>query len=158
MNRTRKNSDVQKSSKKITPEKTSTKKSKDDEMHEIPDELQNLVNEAPPAVKRSFMAMLQTQSRQVGGHPLYEKFTPEHIDKFLDYCHKGDEYSYKITSSNRWFSLAYTALAIGFLIFLIIYLLPANVDILTEILKILISVAGGFGIGYGWKSSKEKKK
>ncbi|MDW7680573.1 MAG: hypothetical protein SCK70_08405 [bacterium] len=133
-------------------------KEKNDQLENLPEEIQEFVKDAPPAVRRSFTAMLQTRSSQFIGHPLFEKFTPEHIDNFLDYSYKDDENTFRLTSSNRWFYLIYTILFVAFLVFLIIYLLPSNQEMLSEILKILISLAGGFGIGYGWKSYRETKK
>jgi len=98
LNKKKTTDDIQKDKQEPT-DKIKKTEEKVNHLDNIPDEIKEFVKDAPPDVRGSFMAMLQTQSRQVGGHPLYEKFTPEHIDKFLDYCHKDDEYTYKLSSS-----------------------------------------------------------
>lgn len=92
------------------------------------------------------------------GHPLFDKFNDKHIDKFLDYSQEDDNNLYKLRSTNRWFTLIYTIVGIGFLIFLIIFLLPSNKDLLVEILKLIVIFAAGVGGGYGLKSHLNKQK
>lgn len=121
-------------------------------------EFQQFVDEAPPHVRSILMQM--TRTMQVGRsfpHPLFDKFTPEHIDKFLDYSYKDDEYTYSLARSNRWFYLAYSLLFAGLLVFLIVYLAPQHKDLLADILKMLAVFAGGFGAGFGAKSLLGKR-
>lgn len=113
---------------------------------------QQLVESAPPEVRGLLMAMTRTQVRGPIPHPLYDKFTPEHIDKFLDYSHQDGVNAYSFQSSNRWFYLAYAILLVVFLAFLIVFLAPNHKDLLADILKILAIFGGGFGIGFGAKS------
>jgi len=104
------------------------------------------------------MAMMQTFSKKMPGHPFLEKLTPEHINKLLDYSYQDGENQFRFKSSNRWFHLAYTILGIGSLLSLIFYLTPIDKDLLTEFLKLLIVFASGLGSGYGLKSYQEKKR
>ena len=119
---------------------------------------QQLVESAPPEVRGLLMAMTRTQVRGPIPHPLYDKFTPEHIDKFLDYSHQDDVNAYSFQSSNRWFYLAYAILLVVFLAFLIVFLAPNHKDLLADILKILAIFGGGFGTGFGVKAYLERKK
>jgi hypothetical protein len=48
------------------------------------------------------------------------------------------------------------SLALAFLLFLIVFLLPKDKDFLTKIVELLIVFGGGFGVGYGLKSKKNK--
>ncbi|MBF0464568.1 MAG: hypothetical protein HQK88_00285 [Nitrospirae bacterium] len=90
-------------------------------------------------------------------HPIIEKFTTNHVDKFLDYSRESDKEIYKLQSSNRWFHLAYAFLILIFLVFLITFLANTNKELLSDILKILLIFVGGFGSGYGFKAYKDKK-
>ena len=106
------------------------------------------------------MSMMQT-APPVGGsrsHPLFEKFTDDHVHEYLDYTQRDDDHEHNLKSSNRWFHLAYTLIGIAFFGFLIVYLLPKDKALLNEILKLLVTFAGGVGSGYGLKSYMESKK
>ncbi|MFH1154369.1 MAG: hypothetical protein V1793_11180 [Pseudomonadota bacterium] len=120
----------------------------------------NLPDDMPQEVKRTIqMAMMSSSS--MGGprhHPLFEKFTEEHVHKYLDYIQKDDDNEFSLRSSNRWFYLFYTTLGVCFFLFLVIYLLPNNKVFLDEILKLFVTFAGGLGSGYGLKVLKDKKK
>ncbi len=47
---------------------------------------------------------------------------------------------------------------IGALIFMFLvwFLMPGHADLITQILQIGVSVGGGFGLGYGYRSFKER--
>jgi len=76
------------------------------------------------------------------------------IDKLLDLNEEDNKRSYSFASWGRLFHLGYVMVALSFIIFLIVYLLPNNKDILNDLLKVLVGLAGGFGLGYGYKSMK----
>lgn len=119
-------------------------------------DFEELAKSATPEVQRLLMAV----RTQIGGprhHPLFDKFTSEHVGKFLDYAHQGEENAYRLSSSSRYFHLIYAGLFVLFLGFLIVYLLPHHKDLLAEILKLLAIFAGGFGAGFGVKSYLGKK-
>ncbi|MCK6559852.1 hypothetical protein HUU39_00785 [candidate division KSB1 bacterium] len=120
-----------------------------------------IAEQIPEPARKMFqmqMAMMQTVSRRAPSHPLFEKFTPQHIDKFLDYSQKEDENKYKLQSTNRWFHLVYVTLGLGSLLALIFFLAPQNQELLTEFLKLLVVFASGVGSGYGLRSYQERKK
>ncbi len=125
------------------------------------DLIAGLPDDMPPEMKRMIsMGMMQT-SHQGGisrSHPLFEKFTEDHVDKYLDYVQRDDDNEYNLRSSNRWFSLLYTLIGVTFFGFLIVYLLPKDKVLLNDILKLLITFAGGVGSGYGLKSYIERRK
>ena len=123
---------------------------------ELPEEIAEVLEDMSPKVRREItMAMTQMSTRGGLGHPLFEKFTEKHIDKFLDYSQRDDDNEYKLKSSNRWFYLIYSALGISVFIFLIIYLLPQNKDFLLDIFKLFVAFVGGLGSGFGLKSLRK---
>ena len=100
------------------------------------------------------MSMMQS-TPPVGGsrsHPLFEKFTEDHVHKYLDYIQRDDDNEHNLRSSNRWFHLVYTIIGIAFFGFLIVYLLPKDKALLNDLIKLLVTFAGGVGSGYGLKS------
>lgn len=123
---------------------------------ELPEEFAEALQDMPPRMRRSItMEMMQTSLRGSFSHPLVEKLTEEHIDKFLDNSQKDNDNEYKYKSSNRWFYLMYSALGIALFVFLIIFLLPQNEDLLLDIFKLLVAFIGGLGSGYGLKSLRK---
>jgi hypothetical protein len=121
-------------------------------------EFAELIENAPPEAKALLMHMTRTQFGSPAPHPLYHKFTPEHVDKFLDYSHQDDVNAYNLAKSNRWFHLAYVAAVVAFLVFLIVYLAPNHKDLLVDILKIIVAFGGGFGAGFGTKTYLERRR
>ncbi|MBD3384033.1 hypothetical protein GF407_03820 [candidate division KSB1 bacterium] len=136
-------------------EKVNSQKKTKNDNHEIQEDIAEALDDMPPKMRRSItMAMMQTSTRDNIGHPLFEKFTEEHIDKFLDYTQKDDENEYKYKSSNRLFYLIYAILIIALFIFLIAFLLPHDKDLLNDIFKLIVAFLGGLGSGYGLKSRR----
>ena len=123
--------------------------------------LAELPEDMPSEMKR-VVSMAMTQASFPGAasrsHPLFDKFTDEHIHKYLDYIQRDDDFEHDLRGSNRWFYLAYTVIGVIFFGFLIVYLLPKDKALLNDILKLLIAFAGGVGSGYGLKSYIENKK
>ncbi len=74
------------------------------------------------------MSMMQMFSGSAGpvSHPLFEKFTEGHIDKFLDYSQKDDQNKFYFHSSNRWFRLVYVIIAVTVFLFIVIFLPMIN--------------------------------
>lgn len=122
-------------------------------VREAPPEVREFLEKAPPEVRKTFMGV---STRTVMGspfpHPIFDKFTPQHVDKFLDLNEEESKRSFKFACQGRWFALGSGIIALGFIIFLVIYLLPNNRELLVDILRILIIFAGGFGAGFGYKS------
>ncbi len=113
---------------------------------------------APPPMRGAIMQFMRMQGGRPFTHPIFDNFSSEHVTKFLDYSHADDVHEYTLVRENRWFHLAYAILGVGLLIFLIVFLLPTNRDLLTEILRIFLAFGGGFGAGFGAKSYLEKRK
>lgn len=120
-----------------------------------------LMEDAPPEVREKIVQMLALSSHTSRGvsshHPLFDKFTEEHVDKFLDYSHDDDVRSHDIQKSNRVFNLIYFLVFLSFIVFLIVYLLPIDKNLLLDLIKIIVAFAGGFGTGYGVKGHFDKK-
>lgn len=91
-------------------------------------------------------------------NPLLSKITESHIDKILELSDKEDNNSFKDAQSSKRYNLFYFLAFVGLFIFITLYLAKEDKDLFTDILKIVISVAGGFGGGYGYKSYLDSKK
>ncbi len=121
-------------------------------------ELEKTLEDMPPDIRRTVKMAMMGFSSGPGPHPLFDKFNDEHVHKFLDYAQQDEENKFRIKCSNRWFVLGYTGLGVAFFVFLIVFLLPDNEEILLDLLKVLVAFAGGLGGGYGLKSYFEGKK
>lgn len=140
----------------VVPEK---KEKQESEAAEI---LSSLPENMPAEVKKQVVSMMmgfnQTSiARSSPRHPLFEKFSDEHVHKYLDYIQRDDDHAHELRSTNRWFHLAYVIIGVVFFSFLIVYLLPIDKALLNDILKLLFTFAGGVGSGYGIKSYLDKK-
>jgi hypothetical protein len=111
----------------------------------------------PQIVKQvqSFLATFESHAR-TSEHPLFAKFTAEHIDKYLDSIQRDDDHAHELRKSNRWFYLGYFVLILAAIALGIGYLLPRDKDLLLWLVQILVILIGGVGIGYGI-NKREKK-
>lgn len=113
---------------------------------------------SPPRMVREMMALMQFGAGGRAFHPVFEKFEPEHVDKFLDQSHEEDMERLRIRRSGRWFPLIYVVLFLAALGWLVAFLLPQDKDLLIEILKLGAAFLGGLGSGYGIKSYQERRR
>ena len=143
----------------VVPIEEPPKKEPDIDNDQIDALLENLPKNMPPEVKRSIrMSMMGASFGGPPSHPLFDKFTPDHVTQYLDGIQKDDDNLFKLTSSNRWFFLFYVVLIVGVFCFLVVYLLPRDKALLELIFKLFITFAGGFGSGYGLKAYKDRNK
>ena len=120
----------------------------------IPDEiLENVPEEARGHFKASLTAMML---RGTATDPLIKKLTPEHLDKIIDYSRQDDENQFLFAKRKMWFNLGYTILALAFFVFLIVFLVSDNKDLLSYIITGFGAFLAGFGAGYGYRTYKEK--
>lgn len=101
---------------------------------------------------RSFLQM--TSGTRSAMSMLFEKFTPQHIDKYLDYIQRDDDKENDRKSSDRWFQMAYIIIGVISFFVLVIYLQSRDKDLLLQLLTVLIAFGGGFGFG---KLAKDKE-
>ena len=106
----------------------------------------------PNEIRQSMFRMMFSQGP--GFLHLLEKFQPEHVTTFLENMRIDSDNEYQLSKSNRNYYLLYLILFIGFLIFLIIFLLPENKDLLLLIIQMAIVTFGGIGIGSRFFSKK----
>jgi len=90
-------------------------------------------------------------------NPLLEKFTDEHIHKYLDYIQRDDDHEFELRSSSRWFHSFYLIMGLASFLFLVIYLAPIDKALLSDIIKVIVAFAGGLGSGFGLKAYLDKK-
>ncbi|RMD89363.1 MAG: hypothetical protein D6813_10765 [Calditrichaeota bacterium] len=107
----------------------------------------------PPQIKKVVSLSMQRFS---GPFPpqFYDKITSEHINKLIEYSEKDDERSYNYAKTSRLFNFLYIIIAVSLFLFLTIFFGKDNQEIYLEIIKFLAVFAGGFGIGYGLKRSR----
>ncbi|HEY9848568.1 MAG TPA: hypothetical protein V6D28_03850 [Leptolyngbyaceae cyanobacterium] len=144
----------------------STKKSQEEEqqnegnvggIEKFPEELENL----PPQIKREITAILSMQ--RISGaisplSPIREKINEQHISKILEIAEKDDERAFADTQSARIYGFLTFIVAIGFLVFLTVFLVNKDVAVYQDVLKLLIIFGGGFGSGFGFKGYLDRKK
>jgi hypothetical protein len=108
------------------------------------------IERMPVEVQRVMQAFMSS-TRYVGPaiNPLLEKFTPEHIDKYLDYVQRDDDNEFLLRKTNRWFYLVYVAIALFVFCVAVVYLLPRDKALLEDLIKLIVILGGGIGAGYG---------
>lgn len=131
------------------------KESEDTLNGHIDPDIKQVLDNFPNNEQKSIMAMMQYSGPKP--NPLLDKIDSDHIHKLLDYTREEGKSAHRMRSSNRWFQLAYTLLAISAGALMIIYLLPLDKQLLVDILKVLVGFAGGLGSGLGLKSYWNKK-
>lgn len=144
-------------SKKDKIEKTVSKPESDSEKDDgiDPEILEDLPPEVREVVKSSIMMQRYTGPMP---NPLFSKINENHIDKILDLAQKEDENSFSDAQSSKRYSMAYFVIFIGVFVFITLYLAKDNKELFSDILGVIISIAGGFGGGYGYKSYVDSKK
>lgn len=115
--------------------------------------------DAPPErVIRRIMAGVFQQQSGPAYHPIFDKMEPAHVGKFLDYSHEEDMEDRSFRRSERWFRLGYVLLAVALGLFLLIFLLDRDRQLLLEIFKLAAAFAAGVGTGYGVKAARGRSK
>jgi hypothetical protein len=95
-------------------------------------------------LKPDFLERLPNEARR----SIWQKISPNHISKMLD-IEEHNQQRFLLVVCLSIFSLL--------LITLTIFLAPKNPDLYKDIVQILISFAGGSGLGYGLKGRSDKK-
>jgi hypothetical protein len=124
----------------------------------VPSELEEVLDEMPPDVRKKFnsaiFGMFSSQSVGPMINPIIEKFNDDHIDKYLDYMQRDDENEHQLKRTNRWFYLITLIIFLGVVVFLLVYLLPRDRELLTTLMQIFLALAGGVGAGFGLSKKK----
>ena len=124
------------------------------------DEAENaeVIENLPPELQ-GVMKMGLTMQRFSGPmpHPLASKLNEKHIDKILDISEKDNDRWFSDAQRDRFFTGFCILIGVGLFIFLTIFLVGNDTELFKEILKLLVTLAGGIGIGYGIKSYKDRE-
>lgn len=116
-----------------------------------------VIEKMPTEVKKILSSFSATSFRAGPFNPLHEKINAKHIDKIIQADIEDDEKRYKYATSQRWFNLVYIIISLLFFVFLLFYLLPKSEETFKNILTIILTAGGGFGIGVGYLSRKKSK-
>ena len=149
-----KNTKIEENSKETKESnKLKTVQQEDKEKIEEPEIFDNL----PPEIKK-VVEMGMSVQRFSGSlpNPILSKLDKEHITKILEQGEKEEENLYKDKQSTKKYNLIYFILILLLIVFLVIYLANENKDLLLEIIKYVVIVAGSFGGGYGYKAYKDR--
>lgn len=118
-----------------------------------------ILDDLPPEVKK-MVEMGFSMQRYSGSmpNPLLSKLNEKHISDIIDIGKQEETNTYKDSQSNKVYNLLYVLLGIGVFVFLLVFLVGKDKDLLMEILKIIVIFGGGFGGGIGYKTYLNKKK
>lgn len=92
------------------------------------------------------------------GVSLFDKMEPEHVTQYLEGVQEDERLAHEremARQRERKYYFTAIIIALGALIF---FLLPNDKDLLEDILKIVVSFAGGVGTGIGIKSKRNREK
>ncbi len=118
-----------------------------------------ILEDLPPEIREIVRTGISMQ--RISGplpNPLLSKINEKHIDKILELAENEDRNSYKDAQSSKKYGLFYFLIIIGLFIFITLYLAKEDKALFTDIIKIVVSLAGGFGGGYGYKAYLDSKK
>jgi hypothetical protein len=119
--------------------------------------LEEVINKLPPEVKTQITTLLLHQRIGSQPNPIFNKINEGHIGQLLTSAENDSVRDHELAKSGRWFHLAYALLALLFLVFIIWYLPTIDKDLFKLVITAIVSLAGGFGGGYGYSKYKEKK-
>ena len=120
------------------------------------EELEILEDLSPKMRQRvkAFMSMGSISGSALS--PFESKINEKHIDRILDIKEKYDDNIFRDTQSSRKFQLIVILVGVSLFAFLTIFLVGKHSNILEDIIKFVIGLFGGIGIGYGFKAHKDK--
>jgi hypothetical protein len=118
------------------------------------EEIENL----PPDLRR-VVEMGFSMQRVVGSmpNPLLSKITESHISKILELSEKEDDHSFKDTQSSKRYTAFYFLIGVLLFVFLVVFLVERDSNLLLPIIEKIIFVFAGFAGGYGYKAYLENK-
>lgn len=107
-------------------------------------------------IQSIFMSMIQS-GRKSDKSVLFEKMSPENISKYLDGMEKNDERKFKDEQNKRFLYMVYVFIGLIAFGIGVVYLLPKDKDLLLQLIAILVSFGGGFGIGRAYGNDKDNE-
>lgn len=141
-------------------ENSQTSKNKSEEektvMHDTESEALEILQDMPPEIKKRFLSISMGSFSRSILSPLESKINEKHIDKILDIKEKYEDNVFKDTQSSKKFHLIYTVIGASLFVFLTLFLVGKHSNLLEDIIKFIIGLVGGIGIGYGFKSYKDR--
>lgn len=120
----------------------------------IGSEMTNQIEAISPEIRPealSFMAMFKSQIGSLV-NPIFEKMTPDNINTYLQNMREEVKQDFELKKGSRWYNLVYFIAILGAVIFLVVYLIRIDKDLMLRIIEMLMAFGGGFGAGYGMKA------
>lgn len=112
-----------------------------------------VLDSLPPEFKKAVEMSISMQ-RFSGSlpNPLLSKITEKHIDKILDLSEKEDVNAFKDAQISRRYGAFYFLVILSLFVFLVVFLIDKDTDLLKMIIEKVIFVIAGFAGGYGYKA------
>ncbi len=118
---------------------------------EIPEDL-------PPKMRKRVEAIFSMGSISRSNlSPFESKINEKHIDKILEIKEKYDDKIFRDTQHSRKFLLVYVLIGVALFVFLTLFLVGRDKELLRDIIKLFIAFVGGLGAGVGIKHYLDNK-
>ncbi len=151
----------------IQPEKSSsqdlTKNSGSSQEAKLPEILEKLLPDEvkqgmPTRTKREIELAFSLEGRRESSSliDLTGKIESSHITQFLKNDAEQNERTFKDSQISKRYTLIYVLIFCTLFVFITIFLVDRNVSIYSDLLKIFVAFAGGFGSGLGYKSFRDR--
>ncbi len=142
-----------------------TENSESSQVAKLPEPLESLLPEEvkevmPTSIKKDIAVALSLGGRR-SASPLLDlsgKVEPSHITQFLENDAAQDERSFRDSQITKRYMLVYVLIFCALFVFVTVFLVDRNVSIYSDLLKIVLGFAGGFGSGLGYKNLKDGNK
>jgi hypothetical protein len=138
---------------KSVPENKHLEITSEKETFPIPSEI---LEDIPPAQQDKIKGFIRQSFSMFSGqfpHPLFDKFTSDHVTSLLHNFDEADKRDRNERGSVRRYDLLILFLLLLFIGFLVVFLVSANQ---LELLKYLASAILGFGGGFGLGKYRKK--
>ena len=120
----------------------------DDRKIDIPVIPREFIENLPPETREKFIRMSMFMASGPVPHPLFEKFTPEHISKIIDVAEKDNERNFQNDQSTRKWNFAWLILiVVSIFAAVLIFLRWEKPEYIAPIITAIIAGIGGYGYG-----------
>lgn len=112
-----------------------------------------VLEKVPEPFRGTLQQIIATATYGPQPSPIARQVTPEHIGQALKMGARENELHYKDIKHARWIWLVVFLAIVGLIIYLDI---SGERDLVREVIRTLVLVAGGFGGGYGYSELRKR--